>query len=248
MKKRAIIGILGSQGKNSLPWTVVKTDFVNEAYSKAVISSGGVPLILPPVGDKTHWDQLCELCDGFLFPGGEDIDPSLYGEDILPVSGSVNIQTDLFWKWVYEYAVTRHKPILGICRGMQMINVAAGGSLYQDLSLRGQPSLLHNQKQERGDPIHWIRLKEGSVLARILGTEKTRTNTMHHQCIKEAGKGLEITAWAADGVSEGLENKDGSVLLVQWHPEEMLISEPRMEGLFRHLIHLAEQGTEDGQI
>ena len=130
-------------------------------------------------------------------------------------------------------------PVLGICRGLQLVNVAFGGSLYQDLSYMNPDHMLHSQKQNRDQLIHQVSVDADSYLASVLGTGSVYTNTMHHQCVKTPGEGLKITARTADGIPEAMETADGQFILVQWHPEELQDSEPRMRGLFKDLVEKA---------
>ena len=233
---QAIIGVLGAQGSVQSAGINVKIAYANDAYCQAVIRAGGIPIVLPVTADAELAEQMFALCDGFLFPGGEDVDPRFYNEAPHPLLGTVNQVTDAFWISALEYAQQHSLPILGICRGMQLINIALGGSLYQDLSEREQASNLHLQRQGRDYLMHAITVQTGSKLSNILGTEQIYTNTMHHQCVKELGVGLTASAYTADGLVEALENADGSIILVQWHPEELLESEPRMNKLFTDLV------------
>ena len=148
---------------------------------------------------------------------------------------------DRFWIHAANYALEHKMPVLGICRGLQLVNVAFGGSLYQDLSYKNQDHMLHSQKQNRDYLIHQVTMDADSHLASILGAEPVYTNTMHHQCVKEPGKGLKITAHTADGIPEAMETDGGQFILVQWHPEELQDSEPRMRGLFKNLIEKASK-------
>lgn len=234
--KKAIIGVLGAQGTVQSAGISVKTAYANEAYCQAISRAGAIPLILPVTDDQEQATYMFRLCSGFLFPGGEDVDPRFYNEAPHPLLGTVNQITDRFWLWALSYAQEYSLPILGICRGMQLINVALGGSLYQDLSAREQSSQLHLQKQGRDYLMHKVLINKNSKLSRILGAEQIYTNTMHHQCVKDLGDGLAISAQTEDGLVEALENSDSSIILVQWHPEELLDSEPRMRKLFVDLI------------
>lgn len=237
--KKPIIGILGAQCALQTAAGPVKTAYVNDAYCQAVLQAGGVPVLLPVTASSDDNACLFALCDGLLFPGGEDVDPRFYHEVPHRLLGSVNQVADAFWFSAFEYAGVHHLPVLGICRGMQLINVAMGGSLYQDLSERAQVSHLHLQNQNRDYLMHKVQLVEGSRLEQILGGQELYTNTMHHQCVHRLGEGLISCASTMDGVVEALESADGSVMLVQWHPEELLQSEPRMRNLFADLIKRA---------
>ena len=233
---QAIIGVLGAHGSVQSAGINVKIAYANDAYCQAIIRAGGIPIILPVTTDTEKATKMFALCDGFLFPGGEDVDPKFYNEAPHPLLGTVNQFADAFWIKALNYAQQHSLPIMGICRGMQLINVALGGSLYQDLSEREQASHLHLQRQGRDYLMHTIAVQPNSRLSSILGTEQIYTNTMHHQCVKELGTGLAASAHTADGLVEALENADGSIILVQWHPEELLDSEPRMNRLFTDLV------------
>ena len=151
---------------------------------------------------------------------------------------------DRFWLQALEFVRAHKIPVLGICRGLQLVNVGMGGSLYQDLSRRGVPSYLHNQKQNRDYLMHEVTIEPGSRLGQVLGEEPVYTNTIHHQCVKAAGKGLKLVAQTGDGVPEALESEDGQIMLVQWHPEALLDAEPRMRRLFEDLIERSRSGNE----
>lgn len=127
-------------------------------------------------------------------------------------------------------------PVLGICRGMQLVNVARGGSLYQDISLMEGTRQMHTQRQNRDYPIHKVVIRSGSRLSKILGQEEIFTNTLHHQCVNGPGKDLLITAWTGDKVPEAMESLDGRVILVQWHPEELTKTVPEMNEIFKDLV------------
>ncbi len=234
--KKPIIGILGSVLKHKPSNVEISINYVNSAYYKAVEKNGGIPLIIPFLENKEDVLRLIENCDGLLFPGGEDVDTHLYGEEPHVSIGSMNIKLDEFWIYIEKIAEERNLPILGICRGLQLINVSRGGSLYQDLSELEPNHFLHVQKQERSYLMHKIKIDKESLLYSILGAEEIMTNTLHHQCVKQVGKNLRITAYSIDKIPEAMESNDGRIVLVQWHPEELTETEPRMNNLFKDLI------------
>lgn len=235
---RPIIGVLSSRSGIPIPGgQSITVEYANVAYCQAVVRGGGTPLLLPVTLQKDLAEQMFALCDGILFPGGYDVDPRFYGEAPDPLIGTVDSTMDRFWLHALEFAQARRLPVLGICRGMQLVNVGLGGSLYQDLSRRGVPSYLHNQKQQSRDYLmHQVKIEADSRLAAVLGGEPVYTNTIHHQCVKEPGKGLKLVAQTDDGVPEALESEDGQILLVQWHPEALLETEPKMLRIFEDLI------------
>lgn len=237
---RPVIGILGMRTIDASGNVPVMRDFTNAAYCAAVQRGGGIPLLIPATTGIDDVDRLLACCQGLLLPGGIDVDPRLYHEDPLPVLGEVDLQTDRLWIAACTKALELGLPVLGICRGLQLANVALGGSLHQDLSLANPHHLLHAQKQGRDYPMHRIEIDAESRLAQILGTTSLFTNTLHHQCVKDAGRGLTVVARTPDGIPEALESPDGQIILVQWHPEELLDSEPRMLGLFADLVQRAQ--------
>ena len=242
---KPIIGILSARTYHPSAGPIpVLAEYVNRSYCAGVEKGGGIPLILPVTSHKDEMERLLSLCQGLLLPGGLDVDPCFYGEDPLPVIGTIDHETDLFSIWAVQTAVDRGMPILGICRGLQLANVALGGSLYQDLTLKTGTHILHAQRQERDSLIHEVTIKPGCRVAALLGTESIRTNTMHHQCAKDPGRGLAVTAQTKDGIPEAMESADGQIILVQWHPEELLESEPRMLALFSDLITRAQKTME----
>ncbi len=239
--KKPIIGVVLAQMQSPMPKAVHMMQYVNETYFRGIEEGGGIPLGLPFMEDLEDIKPLLALCDGFLLPGGVDVDPRCYGEDPHMTIGAVGYKADLYWIEVTRYAVEHKKPILGICRGLQVANVALGGSLYQDVSLKEGTVQTHQQKQERSYPLHRVTIKAESHLAKVLEGESIYTNTLHHQCAKKLGQGLELVAESGDGVPEGIESPDGLILLVQWHPEDMRTTEPRLRNLFSDLVARAKQ-------
>ncbi|MDO4266098.1 MAG: gamma-glutamyl-gamma-aminobutyrate hydrolase family protein [Eubacteriales bacterium] len=246
---RPIIGIPGAHMLNTAGALPVQTDYVNRSYCRCIERAGGIPLLIPePDTEETEGlRKALSLCQGLLFPGGIDVDPALYHEDPVPMLGTVDIHMDRFWINAVQIAAELSLPLLGICRGLQLVNVALGGSLYQDLSLKTGEHLLHSQRQNRDYLIHKVTITEGSRLSELLGTDQIYTNSMHHQCVKQPGEGLFITAGTSDGIPEAMESADGRIMLVQWHPEELWDSEPRMRRLFEDLIERAKRGACSGE-
>ena len=180
-----------------------------ETYARAVAAAGGRPLLLAP--DEA--DRLEEL-DGLLLPGGPDIDPRLYGEEPDPDLGSVDPELDRFEIDLVQRAVARNLPVLGICRGQQVINVALGGSLHQHLPEHDKHGL------PRTHLAHEIRVEPGSELEQAADGRPVMVNSLHHQAIKDIAAGLRVTARSPDGVVEAMEGE--RVVAVQCHPEELI--------------------------
>lgn len=239
--RRAVIGILGNTymtvpGK----FTSMEREYVNSTYIQAILNNGGMPLVIPAVSLRTSAEEALSMCDGILVPGGEDVHPWHYGEEPTPLMGAVRPEIDEAWLAAGRWAKENKIPMLGICKGIQLINVLYGGSLYQDLSMRGEGVLQHMQQYDRIYLTHHVEVAEGSRLAEVLGAGRHATNSMHHQAIKELGEGLKASAYADDGVIEAVEDEEGLVLAVQWHPEGLTESAPEMNKLFADLVHRAE--------
>ncbi len=182
-------------------------------YCEAISACGGLPLILPPQEDVSRASQVLSLLDGLLLAGGDDIDPAYYDEKTLPECGLITPIRDIWEMPLCREALHRHLPLLGICRGLQVLNVALGGSLVQDLPSQCPDSpICHQQTQPPEVATHPVRVDAQSRFARIIGAESLMTNSHHHQAVKQLASGLTATAWAQDGVIEGAE-KDGRAAL-----------------------------------
>lgn len=239
--KKPVIGIFGNTiSTSSEKFGAIPKSALNLAYSDAVIRNGGIPVIFPSTGDEQTLLDLAKLCDGVIVPGGVDVDPAYFNEEPERQIGKLDLQLDKAEMLVLNYLLENNVPTLGICRGCQIMNIFAGGSVYQDLPAQypGHP-LMHAQKGKRSYPLHEVSIEEGSRLAGLLGTTSVRTNTMHHQAIKDAGKGFTVVGRAKDGVVEAIEHENGCWIAVQWHPEELVDTVPAMNNLFRDLIEKA---------
>ena len=194
---------------------------------EAFIKLGAIPLIIAFPDDVSKVDQLAQdyvqLIDGLMLPGGPDVDPTFYGEEPHPKIGMTLYQKDRFEIALIKAALAADKPIFGICRGIQIMNVAMGGTLYQDLeSQYPELKIQHPQATLGQFATHHVELTTGSKLAKLYGQSTIKVNSRHHQAVKAVGKGLKVTAVAPDGVIEGMESTDTDLFLgVQWHPENM---------------------------
>lgn len=215
---------------------------VPQSYLEAVEASGAVPLLVPITGRESTLRALYRRIDALLLAGGVDLDPACYGEQPHPALGKVDPRRDWVELTLTAWALADNLPLLGICRGIQTLNVACGGSLWQDISAQVPACVRHrNRPDERYNRLsHTVRLEPGSRLARILGDPELEVNSLHHQGIRDVGAGLRVTARAPDGLVEGLERDgDGWVVAVQWHPEWLLEDDPRMKRLFEGLVEAA---------
>ena len=209
---------------------------LNSAYITALESAGLVPIVVPPlVGDDAAL-AIVSRVDGVVLTGGEDVDPSLYGQPRIAECGKSNISRDNTEIALVRAARELRKPVLAICRGPQLLNVALGGTLYQDIPSEIPGALEHNAKNDRSSRVHAVDVESGSRIAGAIRATSLSVNSFHHQSIRDVADGLRVTASAPDGVVEGVESTDEGwwVVAVQWHPEEMNDSpEPWDRGLFR---------------
>jgi len=211
--------------------------FVNQDYFKSVQRAGGVPVALPLAAEGEDLQAQLSLLDGLLFPGGADLGPLAYGEE--PERGLEDVYPDMD---AHQLALARlgleqGMPMLGICRGMQILNVAFGGTLHQDLNRLPESTVQHVQKSQRHAISHTVDLVEGTRLSSRFASTALGTNSFHHQAVKALAPGLRVNARARDGVIEGFEENDGTFLLgVQWHPEAMVEKHPPMLGIFQELV------------
>ncbi|BDR61197.1 gamma-glutamyl-gamma-aminobutyrate hydrolase family protein [Lactobacillus xylocopicola] len=240
---RPIIGISGSVIVDSGGmFPGYRRSYVNEDYVDSVVQNGGVPFIIPFTADEAVIEAQLDQVQGLILSGGHDVDPHLYGEELLPQIGETWPERDHFDMLLLKLAEEKHKPILGICRGAQIINVAHGGSLYQDIGYRPEKTYKHDQGHTPDLPTHEVKVQTGSHLAQILGKTRFATNSFHHQLIKDVAPDLQAVACSSDGVTEGLENKAGNVVAVQWHPEMLHRNSNTkfMNNLFKFVIENAK--------
>lgn len=210
-------------------------------YVHAITAAGGLPVILSPVGSRAEQQTICERLDALVLTGGLDIDPGLYDQPAHPATNAVTLERDRFELELVSMALARDLPLLGICRGMQMINLALGGDLVQDIPGLVSEQVSHNDPQRPRDALaHPVQLEPHSQLAGICGCASLNVNSFHHQAVGKLGNGVEVTARAEDGVVEGLELPDRRFVLgVQWHPESRWQQEPTSFGFFQALTAAA---------
>ena len=193
---------------------------IKNAYVKAVIRAGGLPFLIPSgvEGDAT---QLVERIDGLLLSGGDDINPLLFDEEPHPNLGTVTPARDATELEITRQMLKQDKPILGICRGIQVLNVAVGGTIYQDCTKQiDRPILQHYQKAPIGHPTHFVQLAKGSLLEELAGREQILVNSFHHQSLKDVPEPFIVTGTATDQIIEAVESAQHQFVIgVQWHPE-----------------------------
>lgn len=189
-------------------------------YMNGILQAGGVPVMLPLTDDEEALAQLVRQCDGFLFTGGHDIDPALYGEEKRKTCGECCSARDAMESRLLKMALEADKAILGICRGIQFLNVGLGGTLYQDIPTEVETKEEHRQKPPYDMPSHRVLLESGSPLKKLLGREEIEVNSCHHQAVKKVADRLCVMAKAPDGLAEAVYMPEKRfVWAVQWHPE-----------------------------
>lgn len=203
---------------------VNKSYTVNKAHCYAIEIAGGIPMILPYTEDEKIIARTVESIAGLYLTGGDDIDPHYFNEEPHGKLGQVNPFRDQFELLLVKAAIKRNKAILGICRGCQVINVALGGSMYQDLASQKDSNLIqHKQKRSLTYTSHFVYVEKDSLLFDITQEEKLLVNSNHHQANRQVGENLRISATSGDGVIEAIEGKKGPFIIgVQWHPEQLV--------------------------
>ena len=195
---------------------------VNKRYCSMVEKNGGVPVVAS-YGSQGYIKRVLDISSGVIFTGGGDVSPDVCAYEKAQYVKKWNIERDLFEKALFKEAFDRKKPMLGICRGMQIMSLFTGGGIFSDVSLISNGSINHSQNEERNKPSHIITIKKGSLLYEITKEETIYVNSFHHQAADLRGSFMELSAYAPDGVAEAMEyNKNGQFMLsVQWHPEAM---------------------------
>lgn len=231
---RPVIGITGNFGEKGCE--------LAEGYYESVKAAGGIPLIIPPVEESSLLAQTLDRIDGLLLSGGGDLNPLFLGEDPIKDLSSINHKRDLCELLLTRMAADRQIPILGICRGIQIIAAALGGKLYQDIyKQKDQTWIKHSQNLDRRYASHTVEIAPQSLLYKIMQTGRLAVNSFHHQAVAEAGSAFRVSARSADGIIEAIESaEEKSIIGVQWHPECFILNEDRtMLPLFEWLTQEA---------
>jgi putative glutamine amidotransferase len=241
--KRPIIGISSRtifHSENGRPYNRFG---VAVPYTQAVEAAGGVPLILPLTDDRNTLSAFLEIIDGLLLSGGYDVDPSFYNEEPHVKLGRVDPLRDRSEAFLASRVLAADRPVLGVCRGLQLLNVVAGGTLYQDIDTEREgkaQGILHYQDFTYETASHSVRVLPETTLFGIIREERIRVNSYHHQCVKDVARGFRVSALAPDGVIEGIESeKHFFVVGVQWHPEILHANADFNLALFRALVEAA---------
>jgi putative glutamine amidotransferase len=235
-----VIGITGRVEERSPPGARIVS--LGETYVRAVTVAGGAPVVLDPHGRAEALRPVFERLDGLLLSGGGDVSPSFYGESATDLLWHVDENRDRAELALARWALAQPLPLLAICRGIQVLNAASGGTLYQDVGTQVPDALMHPTLGSRpmATIAHTVAVSPGSRLAAIVGARELGVNSAHHQAVKQVGEGLVVTARAPDGVIEGLECPSHPFCIgVQWHPEAMVAEHPLQRRLFEALVAAA---------
>ena len=210
---------------------------LKNTYVHAIEASGGLPIVLPYTNDPKTMEYFVGLCDGFLFTGGDDIAPAHYGEEMSDTCGAIQPYRDEFELAMLRLVMETSKPVLAICRGIQLVNVALGGTLYRDLPSEKPSSVLHRQTDFGSTPAHAVRVVPNTPLGELMGEAELQVNSLHHQAIKRLGDCLAVMARAGDGIIEALYLPGEQYLrALQWHPERMFDTDAPSRLIFADFI------------
>ena len=225
--KKPLIGMFGVIND-------IKEAIMPEPYVNAVVKAGGIPIAFPYLQDEEMLNQLLSMCDGYFFIGGEDVDPSRYGEEKREVCEKTNPLRDDYDFKIFDLCFKTSKPIIGICRGSQIINVAMGGTLYQDL-LTDTPITVKHKNDS-------VDIVENTPLHQLIGKNNMFVNSFHHQAVKDVGNGLKVMAISPDGIIEGTYlDSDRYVRAYQWHPERLVDTSEENHLLFVDFINACKK-------
>lgn len=214
----------------------------NHTYIRSVLKAGGVPVLLPSVNDTDVIADMVKSVDGILVSGGPDVGAHFFDEEPHRFLGRISPLMDQFEIELIQLAKANGVPLLGICRGEQVLNIALGGNLYQDIYSQCPGCLQHRQDAPREYTAHTVKLASDSRLAKWLGTD-IRVNTFHHQSVKDVASGMRVVGYAPDGIIEAIESEDNNefIIGVQWHPEGMWNSTYNYDNLFTAFIEAARK-------
>lgn len=234
---RPVIGVM--------PLVEAKTDkqWMKTTYISAILEAGGLPLVLPLLEDGAALDAYVAECNGFLATGGVDIAPAEYGEEALPECGDASLGLDAMQRALFPRILDADKPLLGICRGFQYLNVACGGTLWQDLPSQRPTEAVHDMEPPYARHVHRVIQEADSQLLKIIPHRDFGVNSCHHQGVRALGRGLVPTARCEDGLIEAVCMPEKRfVHAVQWHPETLCAVDPNAAALFRALVDASRSG------
>ena len=206
-------------------------------YFEGINQAGAIPIMFPFTEDKQELDQLINMCDGFLFTGGHDASPELYNENPLDGLVSCCMKRDKMESYILKKTIQINKPVLGICRGIQFINAALGGTLYQNLPTQFETETEHHQNPPYDVPVHKVKVIKDSPLYKCLNSELLDVNSYHHQAVKDLAPNLKVMAVSEDGLVEAVYMPELRFLwAVQWHPEFSYKTDDNSKKIFKAFI------------
>jgi putative glutamine amidotransferase len=248
VRRRPVIGIPTQtlHAIEGIPEAVPESWVMNQRYSRAVAAAGGLPAMIPLLDEEDTLRALYDRLDGLLLPGGVDLDPATYGEAPLAAGARLDPARDRVELAFARWAIEEGKPLFGLCRGLQILNVALGGTLYQDIATQWSEAIKHDYFPTAGYPrdhlAHRVTVASGSRLDALVGTAPLKVNSMHHQGVKDLAPDLVPTAVAPDGLIEAVESPGSPFLIgVQWHPESLTERDPRMHRLVAGFVEAASR-------
>ncbi|HEY5584709.1 MAG TPA: gamma-glutamyl-gamma-aminobutyrate hydrolase family protein [Ruminiclostridium sp.] len=213
---------------------------MKDDYYEAIIQCGAVPILIPVTDKKSVWGEYLEICNGFILSGGPDIDATYFGKGNMPYAGEISPIRDSMEIFIAQQAIAMDKPILGICRGIQVMNIAAGGGIYQDIYAQSKDEkklLKHSQQAPRWFQIHNVDIQSETCLYSIFGRDRLKVNSFHHQAVSEVAPGFIVNAYAEDGIIEAISQENKKFVLgVQWHPENLWRKDETHLKLFERLV------------
>lgn len=216
-----------------------KITYIRDGYCEGVGKAGGIGMLIPVTQDTAELDELFVRCQGLLISGGPDIDAALYGEKNLPFNEDISPYRDFLEMYLIKKAIEQNKPLFGICRGIQIMNAAMGGTLYQDIhsQINGRELIKHSQTAPKWYPTHTVIIEEGSKIHGIFGKNSIGVNSFHHQAVKDVAPGFTVSSRSEDGIIESIEYNDHIFAVgVQWHPELMWSKDYSFLGLFEEFV------------
>lgn len=227
--KRPIIAVFGSHS------SVKKNQNIRVNYLTSLSNAGALPLLAPIFASKEEYEQLASLADGFFFSGGVDIEPYRYNEEKLACCGETDPDRDQSEFDAYSAIANTGKPIFGVCRGIQTLNVLRGGTLWQDIPSQTNSNVIHSQKESGSERTHLVTVEKGTLLHEIVKKTEFSVNSFHHQAVKDTE--LTASAYAADGIIEAVEDSSHPFFLgVQWHPEYTTEIDEESARLFKAFV------------
>jgi putative glutamine amidotransferase len=248
VRRRPVIGIPTQtlHAIEGIPEALPESWVMNQRYSRVVATVGGLPVMIPLLDEEDALRAIYDRLDGVLLPGGVDLDPGTYGQAPLPTCGRLDPARDRVELAFARWAIAEGKPLFGLCRGLQIVNVALGGTLYQDIAAQRSDAIKHDcfptAGYSRDHLAHPVTVTSGSRLDALVGTAPLRVNSMHHQAVKDLAPGLVSTAVAPDGLIEAVEFPNSPFVLgVQWHPESLTERDPRMRRLVAGFVEVASR-------